>query len=41
MLNVKNTPEKINTLIDRIHYFPAYHMNKKHWIVFYLIVLSR
>lgn len=32
ILNVKNTPEKINTLIDHIHYFPAYHMNKKHWI---------
>ena len=32
ILNVKNTPEKINALIDHIHYFPAYHMNKKHWI---------
>lgn len=32
VLNVKVDPDKINSLIDRIHYFPAYHMNKKHWL---------
>ena len=32
VLNVKNTPNKINNLIDFKHYFPAYHMNKKYWI---------
>lgn len=31
ILNIKNTPEKIASLIDNIHYFPAYHMNKKYW----------
>lgn len=38
ILNVKNHPEKIEELIDYIHFFPAYHMNKKHWIT---IVLNK
>lgn len=32
ILNVKNKPEKIKSLIDNEHYFSAYHMNKKYWI---------
>lgn len=32
VLNIKVKPENIPSLIDNIHYFPAYHMNKKYWI---------
>jgi len=32
ILNLKNKPEVIEKLIDNKSYFPAYHMNKKHWI---------
>ena len=32
VLNLKMKPENIPPLIDRIHYFPAYHMNKKYWV---------
>ena len=32
VLNVKLSPEHIEKLIDRTHYFPAYHMNKKYWM---------
>ena len=32
VLNVKLNPEVIKSLIDKKHFFPAYHMNKKHWI---------
>lgn len=32
VLNVKLNPELIQSLIDKKHFFPAYHMNKKHWI---------
>lgn len=31
-MNVKNDPNRIQSLIDHQHFFPAYHMNKKHWI---------
>lgn len=31
VLNVKLNPNEIALLIDRVSYFPAYHMNKKHW----------
>ena len=31
-LNVKADPELIQKLIDKKHFFPAYHMNKKYWI---------
>ncbi|KXA14265.1 MULTISPECIES: MmcQ/YjbR family DNA-binding protein [Fusobacterium] len=31
-MNVKHSSEKIKTIIDNVHIFPAYHMNKKHWI---------
>ena len=36
ILNVKVKPEKIEKLIDKVNYFPAYHMNKKHWITIVL-----
>lgn len=32
VLNIKNKPDKITALIDHLHYFPAYHMNKKYWL---------
>ena len=32
VLNLKVRPEDIPAIIDHVHYFPAYHMNKKHWI---------
>lgn len=32
VLNVKLNPEVIESLIDKKHFFPAYHMNKKYWI---------
>lgn len=32
VLDLKNNPEVISSLIDNKHYFKAYHMNKKHWI---------
>ena len=32
VLNLKVKPEEISTLIDNVHYFPSYHMNKKYWI---------
>lgn len=37
ILNVKLNPDLIENLIDKKHFFPAYHMNKKYWI---LIVLD-
>ena len=30
-INLHNSPEEIEKLIDNKKYFPAYHMNKKHW----------
>ena len=32
VLNLKVMPEDVPSLIDNVHYFPAYHMNKKYWI---------
>lgn len=32
VMNLKLEPGRIQTLMDYVHYFPAYHMNKKHWI---------
>ena len=32
ILNVKLNPELIESLIDKKHFFPAYHMNKKYWL---------
>lgn len=31
IINLHNSPEEIEKLIDNKQYFPAYHMNKKHW----------
>ncbi len=31
IINLHNNPEEIKKLIDNKRYFPAYHMNKKHW----------
>ena len=31
VINLHNSPEEIEKLIDNKKYFPAYHMNKKHW----------
>ena len=31
VLNVKLSPDEIALLVDNKGYFPAYHMNKKHW----------
>ena len=31
VINLHNTVEEIKKLIDNKRYFPAYHMNKKHW----------
>lgn len=31
VLNVKLNPNYIALLVDHKGYFPAYHMNKKHW----------
>ena len=36
VVNIKLSPEKILDLIDRVHFYPAYHMNKKHWITIVL-----
>ncbi len=32
VIDLRATPEEIGRLIDGEKYFPAYHMNKKHWI---------
>jgi len=34
--NVKLNPDLIENLIDKKHFFPAYHMNKKYWITILL-----
>lgn len=31
VLNIKLNPNEIALLVDYKGYFPAYHMNKKHW----------
>ena len=36
VVNIKLPPEKILDLMDRVHFYPAYHMNKKHWITIVL-----
>lgn len=36
IINVKIRMDKIDALIDHIHYFPSYHMNKKSWITILL-----
>ncbi|MBE6572282.1 MAG: hypothetical protein E7656_08560 [Ruminococcaceae bacterium] len=36
IMNVKADPKKIESAIDGKCFFPAYHMNKKHWITLLL-----
>lgn len=36
IVNIKLEPERVIELIDIEHYFPAYHMNKKHWLTIVL-----
>ena len=31
IINLHNSPEEIEKLVDNKKYFPAYHMNKKYW----------
>lgn len=38
ILNIKASFDNIHKLIDNINYFPAYHMNKKHWLT---VVLNK
>ena len=32
VLNIKMEPLEVERLVDNKKYFPAYHMNKKHWV---------
>ena len=32
IMNIKLPLDKITNLIDKVHYYPAYHMNKKCWL---------
>ena len=32
ILNLKCDPLLVSSLTDGLHYLPAYHMNKQHWI---------
>ncbi len=31
IVDLKETPENIQSLVDHKNYFPGFHMNKKHW----------
>lgn len=35
-MNLKADTNLISSIIDNKNIFPAYHMNKKHWISIYL-----
>ena len=39
-VNLKAAPEDIPSLIDKKSIFPAFHMNKKHWITVILTAVS-
>lgn len=32
IINLKVPPEEVKKLIEREDIYPAYHMNKKHWV---------
>lgn len=32
VINVRVQSDALENLIDHVHFFPAYHMNKKHWV---------
>lgn len=36
VIDIKGDPNEIASLIDNATYFPAYHMNKKHWFTILL-----
>lgn len=36
IIDVRITPEKMETIIDGEHFLPGYHMNKKHWLTIVL-----
>lgn len=40
VVNLKTNPEKIESLIDNRSIFPAWHMNKKHWITILLTTVT-
>ncbi len=40
ILNLKTKSEDITKIIDMEKFFPAYHMNKKHWLTIYLDKIS-
>lgn len=40
VLNLKCPPELIGSFIDNKVYFPAYHMNKEHWLSILLEAVS-
>lgn len=37
ILNLKGTPERIASIVDGKRFYPAWHMNKKHW---YTVILN-
>ena len=37
IIDLRSAPEVLDSLIDNEHYFPGWHMNKKHW---YTIILD-
>ena len=36
ILDLRGRPEDMEKLLDRQKFFPAYHMNKKHWYTVFL-----
>lgn len=36
VVNVKVDPAQMPALIDGVHYFAGYHMNKRHWLTIVL-----
>lgn len=36
IIDLRNTPDNIQKLVDNEKYFPAYHMNKRHWFTIIL-----
>ena len=32
VMNLHAEPSEVERLLDGVHFFPAYHMNKKHWL---------
>lgn len=37
IIDLRGTPEELEEFVDGQHYFPGWHMNKKHW---YTIILD-